>query len=61
MPREPGFYWYRHSDQHRWHVLEVLQDGAHWWAASDRNVVDSWLALENLDGDWRGPIPKPSD
>ncbi len=58
-PESEGWYWYRKSDQHRWSVMEVWRDRNQWWCGDSRVLQDNPNFLENMDGEWYGPIVPP--
>lgn len=58
-PYEHGWYWYRHTDQHRWIVLEVWSDDGVWWCAPNKMRRDDNNLIENFDGEWHGPLKPP--
>ncbi len=58
-PDVEGWWWHRHSDQHVPTCMEVFQHRGYWWASSLRSHVDEWHSIENLDGEWVGPIAMP--
>lgn len=63
QPDEEGWWWYRRDDHHRWVVLDVFRgvECRQWWAAENRHLPSTHHAIENLCGQWYGPINKPTD
>lgn len=59
QPIDAGWYWYRKSDQHRWSVLEVWSESGRMCCSGNRHCPDDHNFVENLDGEWYGPINPP--
>jgi hypothetical protein len=59
QPDREGFYWYRHSDQHQWAIMEVFRkDGTGFLRC--RNRTDDSNYPENYTGEW-SLITPPSE
>lgn len=57
-PTREGHYWHRYSDQHRPSVLRVfVEDG--FWSVRGENAFETFL--DNVTGQWAGPIPQPTE
>lgn len=57
-PTEPGWYWYRCPPAKiNWVVRRVYEEGGALWVLIPN--MDHIL-LEELPGEWHGPIPRPS-
>lgn len=59
-PTEEGWYWYTGKNWSRSICIEVFRD-AHMWCASETRLDKrQWQAIDNMDGQWAGPIPDPA-
>lgn len=60
QPTEPGHYFYRVRPTQLWSILSVRPNGR-------GGLVGDWpgrdwpYVIREMSGEWRGPIPEPSD
>jgi len=61
-PKKPGWYWYRGSvfkSRIFWEMYEVDVDGYRIY--TDENGCTKYTIINELDGEWAGPIPEPTE
>jgi len=64
QPNEPGWWWFRYSDQHCPKVLEVFIDEADGcWSVRTGDGLFDMNFLDNYDGQWGwpGPLAEPQE
>ena len=56
-PTEPGLYWYRRQPDHTWSAVDV--DRLPRGLVALMSGVEDFYLLDELPGEWCGPIPVP--
>lgn len=59
-PSEPGWYWYLGKNWIKPCCIEVFRDSHMWCASEHKADQQTWQAIENMDGQWAGPIHEPA-
>ena len=59
-PTQPGWYWYRFKGNSSWlEVREILEGG--FWSTEDESGCTEYINVNELHGEWAGPIPEPEE
>lgn len=54
-PTTPGWYWWREALFQEARVVEV------YCSPATASLVARWCRVENMKGEWAGPIPLPQE